>query len=173
MKDYHNHNFWKDFPELTIAPGLDKLYKEDKSKDKKDSSLVMWAVDLCENLNSKFYSNPKKYDIVADKILKDSQFNWKKIEDVLESYKECVLTEAERALTIWNETMRLRNTSLKMMYQDAFNLKDTDELVKLDKMLAATPKMFDDYKKIKQDYEAEQTMKKGGRIGSLSDDDLI
>jgi hypothetical protein len=59
------------------------------------------------------------------------------------------------------------------MYQDAIDEKDTDELVKLDKMLAATPKMFDDYKKIKQDYEEEKTHKQGKSIKSLSDDDVI
>jgi hypothetical protein len=76
-------------------------------------------------------------------------------------------------MTIWNDTMRLRNISLKEMYQDAFNIKDTDELVKLDKMLAATPKMFDDYKKIRADYEEEKTHKKGKNISSMSDADEI
>ena len=59
------------------------------------------------------------------------------------------------------------------MYQDAFEHKDTDELVKLDKMLALTPKMFDDYKKIKQDYEEDKIQKKGTRIASISDSDEI
>jgi len=173
MRDFSKHNFWKEFPELVIAPGLDKLYKEDKSKNKEDSSLIMWAIDLCENLESKFYNNPNKYSIIAEKVLKEPKFKWNKVNDAIESYRECVLSEAERALTIWNETMRLRNTSLKIMYQNAFNQKDTDELVKLDKMLALTPKMFDDYKKIKQDYEDEKTTKNGKKISSISDDDVI
>jgi hypothetical protein len=59
------------------------------------------------------------------------------------------------------------------MYQTAIEEKDTDELVKLDKMLALTPKMFDDYKKIKADYEEEKTHKSGKSIKSLSDDDVI
>ena len=53
MIDFNNRSFWKEYPELTIAPGLDKLYKDDKSKDKKESSIFMWAIDLCENLESK------------------------------------------------------------------------------------------------------------------------
>lgn len=173
MIDFNNRNFWKEFPELTIAPGLDKLYKQDKSKDKSESSLFMWAIDLCENLESKFYKNPSKYTIVAEKVLKDPNLDWNKYQDIVDSYRECVLTDAERALTIWNETMRLRNNSLKQMYQDAFEHKDTDELVKLDKMLALTPKMFDDYKKIKQDYEEEKVQRKGTKVVSISDSDEI
>ena len=59
------------------------------------------------------------------------------------------------------------------MYQDAFDGKDTDELVKLDKMLSTTSKMFDDYKKIKQDYEAEKLIKKGSGNQSMSDSDAL
>jgi len=36
-------------------------------------------------------------------------------------------------------------------------------------MLSNTPKMFEDYKKIKRDYEEEKTTKKGKSIKSLSD----
>lgn len=173
MVDFINRNFWKENPELVIAPELEKIYKKDTSKDKKDSSLFMWAIHLCEHLDSKFYNHPNKYEIVAEKVLKNKGFKWQKHEELISSYREIVLTDAERALSIWNETMRLRNSSLKQMYQDALKEKDTDELVKLDKMLSNTPKMFEDYKKIKQDYEEEKIQKKGKRIKSLSDADEI
>ena len=101
-------------------------------------------------------------------FIKEKDFKWEDYEDIVEFYREACLTEAERALTIWNETMRLRNTSLKKMYQAAFEEGDTDELVKLDKMLSLTPKMFDDYKKILADYNEEQT-KGGNKRKSLSD----
>jgi hypothetical protein len=171
--DYTKISFWKEYPELSIAPGLDKLYKKDTSKDKMESSLLMWAIHLCESLESKYYSNPNKYETIAKTILKDEKYNWKKYNDIIDFYKECCLTDAERALTLWNDTMRLRSISLKEMYQAAFDDNDTDELVKLDKMLSTTSKMFDDYKKIKADYEAEKTQKKGKGNSSMSDaDDL-
>lgn len=166
-------NFWKEFPELKIAPGLDKIYSKDKSKDKTKSSKLMWAIDMCENPESKFYKNPNKYELIANSFIKDESFDWGKYEKEIDFYRECCLSDAERSLTIWNETMRLRNTSLKEMYQDALEGRNTDELVKLDKMLALTPKMFEDYKKIKQDYEEEKTHKKGKQIKSLSDEDII
>jgi len=63
----------------------------------------------------------------------------------------------------------MRDNSIKDLYKQAILNSDTDELVKIDKMLANTPKMFEDYKKIKKDYEEEKTTKKGKTIKSLSD----
>jgi len=173
MIDLVKRNFWKDYPELTFAPGLEDIYKKDKSKDKKESSQVMWAIHLCESLDSKYYNLPTKYTLVAEKFLKMPNFDWEKISEATDFYREVALSDAERSLAIWNETMRLRSGKLKEMYQNAFTGKDTDELVKLDKMLSTTPKMFDDYKKIKSDYEAEKTQKTGKSIGSMSDADEI
>jgi hypothetical protein len=65
--------------------------------------------------------------------------------------------------------MIMRDNSIKELYKKALESCDTDELVKIDKMLANTPKMFEDYKKIKKDYEEERTTKKGKKILSLTD----
>jgi hypothetical protein len=109
-------NFWDTYPELKMAPGLDKLYKEDKSKGKEESSQLMWAIDLCENLDSKYYRNPDKYSLIAKTVLKDPKFKWKSYQKIIEFYRECCLTQAERSLTSWNETMKLRDASVKEMY---------------------------------------------------------
>ena len=69
--------------------------------------------------------------------------------------------------------MSLRDKGIKEFYVDAIETKDADVILKLDKALAATPKMFDDYKRIKESYEEEKTRKKGTRIASLSDSDEI
>jgi hypothetical protein len=63
----------------------------------------------------------------------------------------------------------MRDNSIKALYKRALEMSDVDELVKIDKMLANTPKMFEDYKKIKKDYEEERTTKKGKKILSLTD----
>ena len=171
--NYDSENFWKVFPEVLVIDIMKDLYDRDASKGKKQSSDLMWCIHLCESLESMFYHHPDKYEQVAEKFIKEKGFKWEAYSKIVEMYREYCLSDAERALTIWNETMRLRNRSLKEMYQNAFEDKDTDELVKLDKMLALTPKMFDDYKKIKADYEEEKTHKTGKRIRSLSDDDVI
>lgn len=164
-------NFWKEHPELIISDILNEFYTKDKSKDKETSSRIMWAIHLSEHPESKYYNHPDKRIILAKSFLKDEKFKWEQYKEIIIFYKECSLTDAERALSGWNETMRLRDESIKEMYRDAIKEKNTDELVKLDKMLASTAKMFDDYKKIKQDYEEEKTHKKGKKITSMSDDD--
>jgi len=173
MIEIASQNFWKLYPELTLAPKLDKFYKKDTSKNKNKSSHIMWAIHFCESLDSKYYNLPDKYKTITGTFLKDITVDWKQLDDIIEVYKEVVLSDAERGLSLWNETMRLRSRSLKEMYQDAFDGKDTDELVKLDKMLSTTSKMFDDYKKIKQDYEAEKLIKKGSGNQSMSDSDAL
>ena len=50
---------------------------------------------------------------------------------------------------------------------------DTKALRDVDAMLAATPKMFDDYNKIKATFEEEKIHKKGGQTLSLSDEDAL
>ena len=62
---------------------------------------------------------------------------------------------------------------MKEFYIEAIEDRDPDIILKLDKALAQTPKMFDDFKRIKQSYEEEKTRKKGTRIQSLSDSDEI
>jgi len=172
VADFKN-NFWKIYPELTIPEALNKYYTADKSKDKTKSSLVMWAIHMAEHPESKFYNNPDKLSILAKSFLKDVNFKWNSIKDIVSEYKATALSPAERALQNWDEIIILRDNAIKDLYRDAIKEKDTDELVKIDKMLSLTPKMFDDYKKIKQSFEEEKTHKKGTKIASLSDDDVI
>ena len=170
--DFEN-SFWKTYPELTIPEAMNKFYTEDKTKGKVKSSKVMWAIHMSEHPESKFYNNPDKRNILATSFIKDPKFNWDKIKDIIGEYKATALSPAERALQNWDEIMVLRDKSIKELYKVAIKDKDTDELVKIDKMMTSTPKMFDDYKKIKQSYEEEKTHKKGTKIASISDDDLI
>ena len=50
---------------------------------------------------------------------------------------------------------------------------DTKALADVDKMLALTHKLFDDYNKIKTTFEEEKIQKKGKQTFSLSDEDAI
>jgi len=167
------NNFWKEYPELTIPEGMNDLYTKDKSKDKATSSQIMWAIHLSENPESKFYNNPDKRSVLAKSFLKDKDFKWEIYTRVIEEYRATAFSPAEQALVSWDEIMKMRDESLKEMYKDATEDRDTDELVKLDKMLVATPKMFEDYKRVKKDFEEEKTHKKGTKIASISDDDVI
>ena len=70
--------------------------------------------------------------------------------------------------------MGMRDKSLKKLYKEALNVQhigevDTKILKEIDTMLANTAKLFDDYKKIKKDYEEDKIKKKGKSIVSLTE----
>jgi len=169
MKQLHDNNFWELNSELLLLKEFDALYSKDKTKGKEQSSKLMWGIYYAYNPESKFFNYPNKLEVVGKSLLKDDKFKWNEYTSVIDDYKNLVLTDVERALINWNEIMVLRDKSIKDLYKSAIEAGDTDELVKIDKMLANTPKMFEDFKKIKRDYEEEKTQKKGKTIASLSD----
>ncbi len=173
MRINFENNFWDEYPELKIPDKFNELFSEDKSKDKNKSSRIMWALHLHSHPESKLYNLPEKEEVIARDFIKEKDFKWETYEDHLELYKNVVLTPAERALQNWDEIMALRDKGVKEFYVEAIEERDTDTILKLDKALVQTPKMFDDYKRIKQSYEEEKTRKKGTKIKSLSDSDEI
>ena len=169
MKALHDNSFWDLNQELLILEEFSKYNSQDKSKNKEDSSKILWAVFYAYSPDSKFFNYPNKLEVLAKDFIKNPKFKWESIREIIDAFKNLVLSDAERALINWNEIMVMRDNSIKDLYRMAIQNSDTDELVKIDKMLANTPKMFEDYKKIKKDYEEERTTKKGKSISSLSD----
>jgi ethanolamine utilization cobalamin adenosyltransferase len=174
MKALYENNFWDIHPELKIIEEFSKVYTADKSKQKSNSSRTMWAIDFAYNPESRFFNLPDKLDVIAKDFLKDSKFKWEDLDSVIDMYKNIVLSDAERALVSWNEIMTMRDKSLKKLYKEALNVKyigevDTKILKEIDTMLANTAKLFDDYKKIKKDYEEDKIKKKGKSIVSLTE----
>lgn len=167
------NNFWKEYPGLELHKSFIKMFESDKSKDKADSSKIMWAIYLFVNPESNLYNDPNKETTIVNNFIKDSKFKWKTYEDQIYAYKELVLTGAEKALQNWNELMVMRDKSLKELYTKALKSNNVHDLLDLDKMIANTAKLFNDYTKIKKEYDEQKTMKKGNSIKSLSDSDLI
>ncbi len=173
MRINFENSFWDEYPELKIPNAFNELYTKDKSKDKNKSSRIMWAIHLHSHPESKLYNLTDKEEVIARDFIKEKDFKWETYSELLELYRNVVLTPAERALQNWDEIMSLRDKGVKEFYKEAIDAKDADIILKLDKALAATPKMFDDYKRIKESYEEEKTKKKGTKISSLSDSDEI
>jgi hypothetical protein len=169
------NNFWLEYPELTFPEALNKLYVNDKSKNKVDSSKLMWAVFMITSPNSIYYNHHNKEEVIARDFLKDPKFKWSSIKEAIDFYRNGVLTIAEQSLITWNEMMILRDKTLKELYASAAKKKaeGLDDLVTIDKMMSNTAKMFADYKKIKEDFDVEKTKGKGGKVVSLADDDDI
>ena len=173
MKAIHENNYWDVNKELVFIPEFEKLYNNDKSKGKIESSTIMWAIYYAYNPESKYFNLPTKLEILRDNFIKQKGFRWEDHEGIVENYKTMVLTDSERALVEWGEIMTMRSIAMKKLYKDLLDQPihdvDTKALREVDTMLANTPKMFEDYKKVRKDYEEEKTAKKGKKNVSLSD----
>jgi hypothetical protein len=172
MVNFEN-SFWKEYPGIEYHSVFNKMYKKDKSRNKANSSKIMWAIYLLVNPSSNLYNDPNKEETIKNTFLKNKSFKWSDYEQEVYAYKDIALSVAEKALQNWNELMTMRDKSLKDMYKKALEESDAGSLVNLDKMIANTAKLFQDYSKIKKDYEEEKTTKKGKSISSLSDSDEI
>ena len=173
MKINFQNNFWDENPELTLPAPLRKIYEQDKTKNKGFSSRVMWGIHLCVHPDSKLYNLPDKETVILRDFIKNKSFKWEDYKEQVDFYKQACLTPAERSMHNWDEVMSLRDRGIKDMYKEAMNDHDADTILKLDRALAQTPKMFDDYKRIKESFEADKIKKQGSKISSLSDGDEI
>ena len=52
MTAKHDSNFWDNYPDLLLMDEFSKVYEEDKSKKKEESSLLMWAIDYANRPDS-------------------------------------------------------------------------------------------------------------------------
>lgn len=184
-------SFWDIVPEfITIEPTMG-LYNSDKSKKKKDSSTLMWAIALLADPKSIFYNLPNKEEILARDHLKNTSFDWKAVENFSELYKDCILSQAEKSLIAWDCFMKKRDKFIKSqdLTLDHYLVDDDGANViskggkpilvrgtvdQLDAMGSKTAKFFADYAKVKKDIEDEQIKRgKGNKPKSLSDSNEI
>jgi len=169
-------NFWELNSQYIMV--FDTFYNKDKSKDKTKSSNIMWAFSFKLHPDSVFYNLPAKEDVIRDKFLKDPKFKWNAYSKEESLFHSTILTEATRALVGWDETMKKRRVFLN---KQEFTLDEYKEgkLVKgaadqLDKMLANTAKLYQDYSKIQKDLKEEKLKKgKGNKPLSSSDANRI
>ena len=183
LENYNeNNNFWEFNPQYKVI--FKDLYSKDKSKNKDKTSTLMWGLLLYVHPKSDFYNLPDKEELIAKDIFKDSKFKWEDYTDTIKKIKDITLSQAEKSLVVWDETLKKRD---KFIHSQEFTL-DTyiedpetgrQKLLKgtadqLDKMLANTVKLYDEYTKIlKQLTEEEQTKGKGGNPISLMDAGII
>jgi len=179
---YHlGNNFWDVCPELKVLEGFNKFTSSNKR-----SSDIMWAIAFCLRRESPMYNLPDKWELAATDIIKDKKFDWEKHEGIVSLFKATQLTQAERSLIAWEELMFKRDKYLKQQdyYFDCYLtdkngdnvLSKTGQFItvkgtadQLDKAFGTTPKMYNDFFKIKEEMEKEDHMRKGKGNKNLSD----
>ena len=179
--------FWDFNPQFKIVSPFKELFNSDKSRGKKTSSNIMWAISLCYCPDSDLYNLPDKEVRVFD-MVKDKSFKLEDYKEHIELFKDMSLTQAQKSLAAWDDRLRDRDRFLAEQeyhfgYDETYydtngeaNIKSFRSNVKeLDEMFARTAKLYQEYFKIKKELEEDDQIKKGrgGKNLSLSDADEI
>jgi len=178
--------FWIFYPSYTTIVPYKKLYKEDKSKNKKNSSRIMWAAcllyELCdENPFGKLIEKEKK-ELIKEDILKNKNFDWKKHEEIFIFFKNTNISQTEKSIIELEEKLKERTDFIMGVEYSLDEYNDEGKLVKgtadqLDKMLAQSDKMFALMEKLKEQRQKEQDGLlgeiKGGREESFIEKQIL
>jgi len=178
------NNFWETFPQFRVIDIFNKFYI--KEKDKTFSSNVMWAIAFCIKKDSPMYNLPNKWELSARDIVKKN-INWDDYDELVNMFKQSVMTQAERSLLAWEELMFKRDKYLKTQdyYFDKYATNDKGDNIlsktgqfitikgtaeQLDRAFSATPKMYSDFEKIKKNIEEDEIKRgRGNKPKSMSE----
>lgn len=165
-----SENFWELYPDFKTALSFKQLYKSDKSRNKEWSSKIMWYVAYTTDMNSKYYKLPEneKHAVIGLDYMDNENYyndNLERLVPLIEDYIKINFSSAQRQLREWEIKMDERAEFIKKM---PYNLENYEDL---DKMAANTSKLFDTFKKIKEDISKEEGdgVGKGGAVASLND----
>ena len=149
-----NQDFFDLFPELRISfPNL--------------SSEQLWAIALLVHPKSA-YKNinlSERKDILKNDF--SSNIIWEEVEKEIELFKDLCLSKKQRYLIDWESKLDERQTFIASIPYNQETYED------LDKMMAATDKMWKTYLSCLKDVEDEEAMIIGGAQESLAEQGLL
>tara|TARA_R110002020_G_scaffold206203_1_gene411339 strand:- start:229 stop:705 length:477 start_codon:yes stop_codon:yes gene_type:complete len=156
---------------------------KDKSKGKKNSSRIMWAIALCLDTHQEnaWRNMPmaEKKPLLAVDILEDKDFDWDSIGHFMDEYLNRVMTIPQKELLNYQNKMKDRQkfidgTSYTLdTYADGKTQKGTAD--QLDKMMVNTVKIYQQYEELKTKFEKaeEKGRLRGDRQESLGEQKII
>jgi hypothetical protein len=158
-------DFYDENPHFKILSPFKRLW----DKSKKEASKQMWAIFLyCDGHPSK---NPL-YNLGKEDRKREIEngyfkINWddKTVKECIEAWDTVVLTDAERSMKSWRDKLMERDEFLNSVSYDL----DSAEM--LDKLLANTPKLWEMFKKTRDEFlkEERELVGKGSRKMTLSE----
>lgn len=175
-------NFWELHTHLTAINPFKEIYAKDKSKRKQESSILMWFVAFCYDMESKFevLETEEKHSIVGEDFCNNKEFYQDNKEDIdMAKAMYCKLqdTVAKRSLRRWKDKLEERDLFIAGTKFTLDSYNDQGRLVKgtadqLDKMLTGTAKLWADYERILKSMSEEENVSegRGGATPSASDE---
>lgn len=148
------NSFWEKNKEFRYITPFMEYYINDKSTGKKETSKIMWAIQLCYDPKSEFYTmGPKdKHKMVAKNLFEgEDKFEDDTVKEIIQEYKNAKYSIVLMLMDRWKIRMEKRTTWIDG--QDYS--KDNAEL--LDKMGFSEPKMWNEYEQFKLSLEEEDS----------------
>lgn len=147
--------FWKTNPQFKALDPFKELYNSDSSKGKTVSSNLMWGLAFYGDRESLLKNLPLKFKLDRIKLeFGGVDLSLDEYKIYVEAFELLCLSEAERALRVWEEKMSQRNGLIATTEYNMENAAD------LDKVLEKTPKLFIELQRLK-----EQVLKEGSSEG--------
>lgn len=185
-----DENYWDMNPIMKTIKEFGDLYKKDKSKKKAKSSQLMWAIALlidCHDGNVwRTTSEADKRELIATDYLQDKKFDWDSQNNKIlrEAYERHVLSAAEKEMVNLERNLADRQRFINEatysfdFYEEGAGGKQIlrkGTADQLDKMMAATGKIYDQLTGIqaKLDKEKLESATKGGAVESASEQGLL
>lgn len=168
-------NFWKLYPSWKTPEVFNALYKNDKSKDKSTSSLLMWAMvhmfDKSENNPWRGLDSDDRIEVINDDLMNDLEFDWTIYSKEIEYMEKIMMTEEERNYYVFIGFMEKRRKFIENQ-QDELSF---DTLKSLDDAIKRNADVMKELDRLKAAIESsgEEGATKGGRIESLREKGLI
>ena len=144
-------NFWKVNPSFLVAEVFKALYTKDKSKNKEQSSTIMWGIALYYHPESTFKNVAAKDRemLIIKGHIKDPKFKFSNYKEEVKLFESMVTTAAQRALMQWDTMMDERREFLSTQ---KYALANCDAL---DKMHKGTKDLYKSLEEIKKQIEKE------------------
>ncbi|MFO0089883.1 MAG: hypothetical protein ACK518_03695 [bacterium] len=161
-----DHNFWDINPQLKVVSKFAKLYNEDKTKSKAQSSKLMWAIAFVADFDSKFrsLSEDERKKLVSEDYLKEPEFDWTTVDEQIKGW-EIFMSPAQKQMIQWERLMNEKDEWLKTL---KFDGSTADEI---EKRLMSNVKLYEAYDEIKArlSKESDTGIMMGGGMESLSE----
>lgn len=108
MSKFVKADITKDFWEINPEISLITVFREFREEER-NSSMIMWAIYLTEDPNSKLY---KLRDIkerrseVEKNFLKVKDFKWENYNTIIQAYVDITMSENEKSFKTWTDKAR-------------------------------------------------------------------
>jgi hypothetical protein len=177
-------NFWAMHPQFLAVNPFKDMYERDESANKVESSLLMWFVVLCYDMDSKYEGLPtnEKHLMIGEDFCNDSEYFDRfaaLIVPCRDMYCKMQDTPAKRSLRNWKNTLEDRDNFLASSTYTLDSYDDRGKIKKgtadqIDAMHGRTPKFWSDYERIMEALSKEESggtgEAKGGAMPSASDE---